>query len=194
MHEIVIIGNLGSDPEMRYTPSGQSVTSFSVASNRRWRNRDGETEEKTDWFRVSCWGNMAETANNYLEKGRQIYCRGRLEARIYDDRDGNTRISLDVTAFDIQFLGGGQQQDDRRDNSRDNRGGGQRQGNRQSGGGNRQQGGGNRQSGNSGNRNSGGNRGGGNRRQQQQDDSEDYEDEGDGGNNEGWDDVDDLPF
>ena len=91
---------------MRYTPNGQAVTSFSVASSRRYTTSSGEQKEETEWFRVSAWGKLGETCNQYLTKGRQVYVEGRLSSRTYEGRDGQTRISLDISLTDVQFLGG----------------------------------------------------------------------------------------
>ena len=109
MHKTILIGNLGSDPEMRYLDSGAAVTSFSVAVNERWTNRSsGEPQERTVWYRVSCWDRLAESCNQYLEKGRQVFVEGRLqEPRIYEGSDGHVRSAgLEMTAFDVRFLGG----------------------------------------------------------------------------------------
>ena len=119
VNKIIVIGNLGSDPEMRYTPNGQSVTSFSVASNRRYRTADGEQRDETEWFRVSAFGRLADTCNQYLARGRQVYVEGRLRGRSYTGQDGQPRYSLDITANEIQFLGG------RGDNESGGSGGGQ---------------------------------------------------------------------
>lgn len=104
MHKIIIIGHLGRDPEMRYTPSGESVTSFSVASSRRYRTAAGEQREETMWFNVSAWGRIGETCNQYLTKGRQVYLEGSLSNRIYQGNDGQPRVSNDVRVTDVQFL------------------------------------------------------------------------------------------
>ena len=105
MNKIIIIGNLGQDPEMRYTPSGQSLTSFSLASNRRYTTANGEQREETQWFNVTAWGRLAETCNQHLSKGQQAYVEGRIQGREYTGRDGQKRFSLDVTATDMQLLG-----------------------------------------------------------------------------------------
>ena len=105
MNKIIVIGNLGSDPEMRYTPSGQSVTQFRIASNRRYTTPEGERREETDWFQVSAFGRLGETCNQYLAKGRQVYVEGRVKGRAYTDRDGQPRASLDVTATNVHFIG-----------------------------------------------------------------------------------------
>mgnify|MGYP000864547163 CR=1 FL=1 len=106
MNKVLIIGNVGTDPEMRYTPNGQEVTSFSVASSRRYTTTGGEQREETEWFNVSAWGKLGETCNQYLTKGQQVYIEGRMSSRTYEGRDGTTRLSLDVFLNDVQFLGG----------------------------------------------------------------------------------------
>ena len=107
MNKIIVIGNLGRDPEMRYLPSGQSVTSFTVASNHRYTTAAGEQREETEWFNVSAWGRLAELCNQYLTKGRQVYLEGRLRSRSYEGRDGQTRFVNDINVTDVQFLGRG---------------------------------------------------------------------------------------
>jgi single-strand DNA-binding protein len=111
--KITIVGNLGNDPEMRYTPSGVPVTRFSVATNRRWTNADGTPGEETAWFRVSAWRGLAETCNQYLTKGRQVLVEGRLVPdketggpRIWTGNDGVARASYELRALDVRFLGG----------------------------------------------------------------------------------------
>ena len=107
MNKITIIGNLGRDPEMRYMQSGDAVTNFSVATSHRYRTRDGDQREETEWFNVSAWGRLAEVTNQYLSKGRQVYVEGRLSSRMYQTQTGETRVSLDVRASEVQFLSGG---------------------------------------------------------------------------------------
>jgi len=102
---VILIGNLGSDPEMRYTPSGKAVTSFRMATNRRYTTSAGESKEETDWFRITVWGRQAESCNQFLSKGRQVYVEGRLHARNWEGQDGQMRTSLDVTADRVLFLG-----------------------------------------------------------------------------------------
>ena len=106
MIKITVIGHLGRDPEMRYTPSGQSVTSFSIASSRRY-TAEGEQKEETDWFRVSAWGRLSELCNQYLTKGQQVYIEGRLHLGSYEGRDGQTRWSNEIFLTDVQFLSRG---------------------------------------------------------------------------------------
>jgi len=103
-NKIIIVGNLGRDPELRYTPQGVPVCNFSVATNERRRDAAGEVQEKTTWFRVTAWRKLAELANQYLKKGSQVYLEGRLYLDEYTDRDGVVRTSLRVDATDMRFL------------------------------------------------------------------------------------------
>lgn len=112
--KLTIVGNLGQDPEMRYTPDGTPVTNFSVATNRRWTNQDGSQGEETVWFRITAWRRLAEVCNEYLEKGRQVLVEGRLRPdretggpRVWTGRDGQPRASFEVTAMTVKFLGRG---------------------------------------------------------------------------------------
>jgi single-strand DNA-binding protein len=111
--KIIVVGNLGRDPEMRYTPSGQPVTNLSIATNRRWTNTDGSPGEETIWFRVSVWGKQAEACNQYLSKGRQVLVEGRLipdpatgGPRIWTRQDGSPGASFEINAFTVRFMGG----------------------------------------------------------------------------------------
>jgi single-strand DNA-binding protein len=110
-HTIIIVGNLGRDPEMRYTPSGQAVTTFSVATNRTYTGNNGQQVKETIWFRVSAWGKQAETCNNYLKKGSKVLVEGRLQAdpnsggpRTFSRQDGTTGCNFEVMASTIRFL------------------------------------------------------------------------------------------
>ena len=105
LSKVILVGNLGSDPEMRYTPNGKAVTSFNVATNRRYTTSGGESKEETDWFRVSVWGKQAEQCNQFLGKGKQVYVEGRLHARSWEGQDGQMRTSLEVNAERVLFLG-----------------------------------------------------------------------------------------
>ena len=111
-HKVIIAGNLGRDPEMRYTPDGTPVTTFSVATNRRWNRPDGSQGEETVWFRVTAWRRTAEVCNQYLQKGRQVLIEGRLKPnenggpRVWTGNDGVARASFEVTAEMVRFLGG----------------------------------------------------------------------------------------
>lgn len=103
--QITLIGNLGRDPEMRYTPTGLPVTSFTMAVSRNWVGQDGQRQEKTIWFRVTAWRKLAETASQYLTKGSKVLVVGELEEpNAYTDREGQPRASLEVTAQTIRFL------------------------------------------------------------------------------------------
>ncbi|MFN0111124.1 MAG: single-stranded DNA-binding protein [Blastocatellia bacterium] len=104
-NKIVIVGYLGKDPEIRYLTDGTAVCSFSVATTERKKDKSGEFQDATIWFKISVWGKQAEAANQYLSKGRQVYLEGRLSQQEYTDRDGNRRTSLEVRATDVQFLG-----------------------------------------------------------------------------------------
>ena len=103
-NKITVIGNVGSDPEMRYTPSGTPVTSFSVATNHRYTGRDGERHEETEWFRVVAWNRLAETCNQYVTKGMRVYAEGRLKTDTWTGQDGQTRVSLEINAFTVLFM------------------------------------------------------------------------------------------
>jgi single-strand DNA-binding protein len=100
----IVIGYLGRDPEMRYTPTGVPVTSFSVATSRRWTNQNGEQQDKTTWFRVTCWRKQAEFAAQYLKKGARVLVEGDIDASAYTDREGSPRASLELTATNIRFM------------------------------------------------------------------------------------------
>ena len=116
MNKIIVIGNLGRDPEMRYLPSGQTVTNFSIASSRRYTTSDGDRREETEWFNCSAFGRLAETCNQYLARGRQVYVEGRLRSRSYTTQDGQQRFSNDITLTEVHFLGSsGGMGDDRPD-------------------------------------------------------------------------------
>ena len=104
-NKIIIVGNLGKDPELRYTPQGTAVCSFSVATNEKRRDKTGEMQDATTWFRVTLWNKQAETASKYLTKGSQIYIEGRLRIEEWTDRENQTRQSLEVNATDMQFIG-----------------------------------------------------------------------------------------
>ena len=104
--QVTLVGNLGNDPEMRYTPSGVPVASFRLAVNKSWTSQDGQRHDKTTWFRVTTWRKTAEIVNQHLAKGRQVMVLGEVdEPRAYTDRDGNLRASLEVTGQIVKFLG-----------------------------------------------------------------------------------------
>jgi single-strand DNA-binding protein len=105
LNKVMIIGNVGRDPEMRYTPNGAPVTTFSVATNRRWNNAEGQPQEETEWFRVVTWNKLAETCNQFVTKGSQVYVEGRLRTRSWDGQDGQKHYTTEVVAQMVQFLG-----------------------------------------------------------------------------------------
>jgi single-strand DNA-binding protein len=105
-NKVILVGNLGRDPELRYTPQGTPVCSFSMATNERRKDKTGEMQDQTTWFRVTLWGRQAETASQYLTKGRPVYIEGRLRVEEWTDRDGKPRHTLEVHATDMQFIGG----------------------------------------------------------------------------------------
>jgi single-strand DNA-binding protein len=104
-NKITIIGNLGRDPELRYTPQGDAVCDFSVAVNDRKRDKSGEFQDNTTWFKVTLWRKLAENASKYLIKGRQVFVEGRLQVEEWTDRDGKNRYSLVIQGSELQFLG-----------------------------------------------------------------------------------------
>src|SRR2546423_5510588 len=103
-NKIIIVGYLGRDPELRHTPQGTPVCDFSIATTERRKDKSGELQDHTTWFRVSLFGRQAEVASQYLSKGRQVYVEGALTQREYTDKEGNARTSLDVRGSDIQFI------------------------------------------------------------------------------------------
>jgi single-strand DNA-binding protein len=104
LNRCMIIGNLGRDPEMRYTPSGQAVTQFTVAVNRNYKDSQGERQEETEWFRVVAWGQQAEFAAEYLRKGAKVYVEGRIQTRQWEGQDGQKRYTTELVANTIQNL------------------------------------------------------------------------------------------
>ncbi|MEO8434872.1 MAG: single-stranded DNA-binding protein [Pyrinomonadaceae bacterium] len=110
-NKIILVGNLGRDPELRYTTQGTPVCSFSLATNEKRKDKTGEMQDTTTWFRVTLWGRQAETASQYLTKGRPVYIEGRLRVEEWTDRDGKARHTLEVHATDMQFIGGGRGDD-----------------------------------------------------------------------------------
>ena len=105
LNKLMIIGHLGRDPEMRYTPSGKPVTTFSVGTSRTWHSADGERHEETEWFNVVAWGSLAEVCNQHLKKGQQVYVEGRLQTRRWEDGDGNKHFTTEVVAQEMTMLG-----------------------------------------------------------------------------------------
>lgn len=105
LNKVMIIGHLGKDPEMRYTPSGRPVTTFTVAVSRSWNSADGERHNETEWFNIVAWGNLAEICKQYLAKGQQVYIEGRLQTRRWDDKEGQKHTSVEVVAGEMMMLG-----------------------------------------------------------------------------------------
>ena len=105
LNKVMIIGNLGRDPEMRYTPSGRPVTTFTVATSRSWNTTDGERHTDTEWFNVVAWGNLAEICKQYLTKGQQVYVEGRLQTRHWDDKEGVKHSTVEIVAMEMMMLG-----------------------------------------------------------------------------------------
>lgn len=105
LNKVMIIGNLGRDPEMRFTPSGRPVTSFTVATSRTWSSPDGERHEETEWFNVVAWGKLAETCKQFLVKGQQVYVEGRLQTRRWEDQEGRKHFSTEIVADRMIMLG-----------------------------------------------------------------------------------------
>jgi single-strand DNA-binding protein len=104
LNKVMIIGNLGRDPEMRYTPSGKPVTTFSVATSRTWNTSEGEKRDETEWFNVVAWSSLAEICKQYLSKGQQVYIEGRLQTRHWDDQEGNKHTSVEIVANEMIIL------------------------------------------------------------------------------------------
>jgi single-strand DNA-binding protein len=107
VNKVILVGNLGADPDMRYTPSGQGVCELRVATSESWNDKNGQRQERTEWHRIVVWGKRAEVCSKYLSKGRQVFVEGRIQTRTYDDKDGNKRYITEIIASDVQFLGGG---------------------------------------------------------------------------------------
>lgn len=105
LNKVMIIGNLGRDPEMRYTPSGRPVTTFSVATSRSWNTSEGEKRVETEWFNVVAWSSLAEICKQHLTKGQQVYIEGRLQTRHWDDAEGNKHTSVEIVANEMIILG-----------------------------------------------------------------------------------------
>lgn len=106
VNKVILVGNLGRDPEMRYMPSGDALVSFSVATTDSWKDKNGQKQERTEWHRISMFGKLAEIAGEYLKKGSSVYLEGRLQTRKWQDKDGNERQTTEVVADRMQMLGG----------------------------------------------------------------------------------------
>jgi single-strand DNA-binding protein len=106
LNRVMLIGNLGKDPEVRFTGSGRAVARFPLATSEVWNDQDGQRQERTEWHNIVVWGKQAETCGQYLAKGRQVFVEGSIRTRQYDDKDGNRRYITEVIAQRVQFLGG----------------------------------------------------------------------------------------
>ena len=107
VNKVILVGNLGKDPDVRYTQTGSAVANFSIATSEQWNDRDGKRQERTEWHNIVVWGKQAESCGQYLSKGRQVYVEGSIRTRSYDDKSGNKRYITEIVAQRIQFLGGG---------------------------------------------------------------------------------------
>jgi single-strand DNA-binding protein len=107
VNKVILVGRLGQNPEVRYTPSGAAVANFSLATNESWTDKSGQKQERTEWHRIVVWGKLAELCSQYLSKGRQAYVEGRLQTRQWQDKDGQTKYTTEVQAQTVQFLGSG---------------------------------------------------------------------------------------
>ncbi|HZM17543.1 MAG TPA: single-stranded DNA-binding protein [Candidatus Krumholzibacteria bacterium] len=106
VNKVILLGNLGADPELRYTNSGTAVANFRMATNERWSDKNGTAQERTEWHNIVAWGKLAEICGKYLKKGRSVYVEGRLQTRSWDDQAGNKRYTTEVVAQVMQMLGG----------------------------------------------------------------------------------------
>ena len=105
INKVILVGNLGKDPELRYTPSGAAVANFTLATSERFKDKSGEWQEKTEWHNIVAWRQLAEICGKYLHKGKQVYIEGKIQTRSYDDRDGNKRYTTEIVADQMQMLG-----------------------------------------------------------------------------------------
>jgi single-strand DNA-binding protein len=106
INKVILIGNLGRDPELRYTQGGSAVTNFTLATNEKWKDKDGNNQERTEWHRIVVWGRSAENCAQYLQKGSSVFIEGRLQTREWEDKEGNKRQTTEINAASVQFLSG----------------------------------------------------------------------------------------
>jgi single-strand DNA-binding protein len=114
VNKAILVGHLGADPDMRYTPSGQGVCELRIATSESWNDKNGQRQERTEWHRIVVWGKRAEVCSKYLSKGRQVYVEGRIQTRSFDDKEGHKRYVTEIIASDVQFLGGGNRDGEQR--------------------------------------------------------------------------------
>ena len=107
VNKVILVGNLGADPDLRYTSSGAPVCELRLATNESWMDKQGQRQERTEWHKVIVWGKTGENCSKYLSKGRQVYLEGRLQTRSWDDKEGNKRYTTEIIANDVQFLSSG---------------------------------------------------------------------------------------
>lgn len=107
LNKVLLLGNLGKDPEVRYTSSGRAVATFTLATSQQWRDQDGNDQERTEWHRVVAWGRLGEVCGEYLSKGKQVFIEGRIQSREWEDQEGNKRTTVEIIANDMIMLGGG---------------------------------------------------------------------------------------
>ncbi|MGE4232773.1 MAG: single-stranded DNA-binding protein [Bacteriovoracia bacterium] len=107
VNKVILIGRLGANPDVRYTPGGAAVANFNIATNESWNDKNGQKQERTEWHRVVVWGKLAQLCGEYLSKGRQVFVEGRLQTRQWQDKDGQTKYTTEVVATGVQFLGAG---------------------------------------------------------------------------------------
>ena len=105
VNKVILLGNLGSEPELKYTPSGKAVANFSLATSEQWTKKDGEKNEKTEWHRIVAWDRLGEICGEYLHKGKQVYIEGRIQTRAWEDREGNKRYTTEIVAHTMKMLG-----------------------------------------------------------------------------------------
>ena len=108
VNKVILVGNLGKDPEVRYTPGGQAVANFTIATNENWMDKSGQKQERTEWHRIVVWGKLAELCSEYLSKGRQVYVEGRLQTREWTNKEGAKQYTTEIVANQVVFLSGGE--------------------------------------------------------------------------------------
>ncbi|MBM4268748.1 MAG: single-stranded DNA-binding protein [Deltaproteobacteria bacterium] len=106
VNKAIIVGRLGADPELRFTPSGRAVANFNIATDSVWKDRDGNRQKNTEWHKIVVWGPQAETCSKYLQKGREVFIEGEIRTRNYEDKEGVKRYVTEIVARDVRFLGG----------------------------------------------------------------------------------------
>jgi len=117
VNKVILVGNLGSDPEVKEVGNGNHVANFSIATSEKWTDKSGQQQERTEWHKIVVWGRIAESCGKYLSKGRQVYVEGSIQTRAWDDKDGNKRYTTEITARTVQFLSGGSGEGGNRNNN-----------------------------------------------------------------------------